>query len=158
MLKALAKSFEFDESSISKQKLRRILILMILSLPMWPLFMMDYYSLLPDNGLGTAALIVMIVGALSMLGFISTRFVNRFYFGDKYLDEWEIRIKHKSMAFTFMVMLWIIFPLIFIVINSLNYIPNSAEELGLWFLGFWLTTLYIQTFHALWQVRPIDHD
>ena len=157
MLKAIAKAFEFNESSISKKKLRFILVLMVVSLPTWPLIIMDYYNIFLDNWLGNAAAIMMLVGLISMICFICTRFVNRFYFPDKYLDEWEVRIKHKSMTFAFMCVVWSFGPIVFVLALIGDFSLNvTGEELVLWSFGFLLVLLYIQTFHALWQVRPID--
>jgi len=159
MLKSIARVFELKETSISKVTLRRILILMLLSLPTWPILMLDYYELLPDNWLGAAAILLMYVGTISMILFISTRFVNRFYFPDKFLDEWEIRIKHKSMTFAFMSLIWVLAPLVFVVTVMNGYkLSLDIDGVLFWIVGFMLVLLYIQTFHALWQVRPIDED
>jgi hypothetical protein len=160
MLKAIARMFEFKEASISRGKLRLILFSMVLSLPTWPIVMADYYDLLPDNGIGTFATAAMFAGALSMLFFVGTRFVNRFYFPDKYLDEWEVRIKHKSMTFAFMVIVWGSAPVaVIIAMAKKNYVLSlSGEGVAIWLVGLLLVLLYVQTFHALWQVRPIDED
>ena len=159
MLKSLARVFEFKEASISKGTLRRILILMVLSLPAWPIKVLDYHGMLPDNGVGKTAIIAMFIGMVSMLFFVCTRFVNRFYFPDKYLDEWEIRIKHKSMTFAFMVMAWVFAPLILIFVTMQDLtLTMSGEAVGLWGLGALLVMVYLQTFHALLQVRPMDED
>ena len=157
MLRSIARVFEFKESSISKSTLRRILIFMLISLPAWPLVTLDYYEMLPVNWLGSVSAIVILVGVISMVMFVSTRFVNRFYFPDKYLDEWEIRIKHKSMTFAFMSIIWFVAPIV-IVMALIPDLSLSGEEVSLWFVGFLLLLLYIQTFHALWQVRPIDEE
>ena len=159
MLKTIAKAFEFNEKSISKKKLRLILILMILSTPTWPLLTMNYYGMFKGSGFGGAVSIAIYIGMISMLCFICTRFVNRFYFPDKYLDEWEIKIKHKSMTFAFMVMVWIAAPIfIFLAMFQQVSINLSGEAVGLWAMGGLLALLYLQTFHALWQVRPIDEE
>ena len=159
MLRILARAFEFKQTSISKNKLRWILIMMVLSLPVWPLMMLDFYDVLPSGWVSQAAFVMIIAGLISMGGFVCTRFVNRFYFTDKYLDEWEVRIKHKSMTFAFMAMMWVVAPMSLILIGTQDYSFNlSGLELSLWLLGFVLILLYLQTFHALWQVRPIDED
>ena len=157
MLQSLARVFELKETSISKGALRRILILMVISLPTWPLIIMKHYGILPENGLGAVATGLSVVGAISMLAFVCTRFVNRFYFPDKYLDEWEIKIKHKSMTFAFMCLVWIWAPAAIILLNSHNLELNlKGFDVAIWSVGLMLSLLYIQTFHALWQVRPID--
>ncbi len=157
MISALAKIFEFNESSISKKKLRWITILMVLSLPLWPLMLLDYYGKLPNNWLGAVGVGMMIIGAISAICFVCTRFVNRFYFPDKYLDEWEIRIKHKSMTFAFMTLVWVLAPVVCVLSFVQNFSLNlSGEEVALWSVSVLLLLLYAQTFHALWQVRPID--
>jgi len=159
MIKSVAKLFEFNPESISKKKLRQILVMMLLSLPVWPLLMMDQYGMLPDSWVSILAVIVLIVGAISMFCFVCTRFVNRFYFPDKYLDEWEKAIKHRSMSFAFMVFAWVAAPLflLFTGVGDFKF-SMTGEELGLWFVGLLLSFLYLQTFHALWQVEPIDED
>ena len=165
MLKSLARGFEFKETSISKKTLRRILILMVLSLPTWPIMMLDIYGILPDNVFGHAAIALMFIGAISMMCFVCTRFVNRFYFPNKYLDEWEVKIKNESMAFAFMVMAWGLVPIALTVMIILDFtmtseasLTMSVEAIIIWFAGFLLIMLYLQTFHALWQVRPIDEE
>ena len=159
MLKSIARVFEFQDNSVSKSTLRRILILMLISLPTWPLMILDFYDMLPYNWLGAVSAIFIIVGAISMIFFVCTRFVNRFYFPDKYLDEWEIRIKHKSMTFAFMCLVWGVAPIVFVMGVMQDFeLSLNADAFSLWFVGFLLLLLYIQTFHALWQVRPIDED
>lgn len=159
MLNAVAKIFEFNEASVSPKKLRQIFVLMILSLPVWPLLMAGHYGYLPKNGVGVLASVVTVIGAISMLCFVCTRFVNRFYFPDKYLDEWELTIKHKSMSFSFMVLVWIVAPVVLLLMAFNDFdLTISGEQLGLWIIGLLLVMLYLQTFHALWQVKPIDED
>jgi len=159
MIKSLAKIFEFQEGSISPNKLRNIIIMMIISLPTWPLIMMDFYDLIPDGWLAVLSLLLIVIGSLSMVCFVCTRFVNRFYFPDKYLDEWEKSIKHRSMSFAFMILVWIVAPVFLLVVSLTNISINfSSETFGLWFMGLLLSLLYLQTFHALWQVKPIDED
>lgn len=157
MLKSIARVFELKETSISKGTLRRILFLMIISLPTWPLVVLDYYKILPENWMGDVAFGLMVLGAIAMICFICTRFVNRFYFPDKYLDEWEIKIKHKSMTFAFMCLIWVLAPVVIILSNTHNFGLNlKGMEVAIWTVGLLLSLLYIQTFHALWQVRPLD--
>ena len=159
MIKSVAKLFEFKSESISKKKLRQIMVMMLLSLPVWPLLALDEYGMLPDGWVGNIAVIALIVGAISMICFVCTRFVNRFYFPDKYLDEWEKEIKHRSMSFAFMVFTWVAAPLfiIFTGFGDFNF-TMTGEKLAIWFVGLLSSFLYIQTFHALWQVKPIDED
>ena len=159
MLKTFARAVEFNEKSISKKKLRYILILLIASLPTLPLGMLHFFGLLPDNMLGTLGYIGFIAGALAFLGFVFTRFANRFYLPDKYLDEWEIQVKHKSMAFAVMAMFWG-FPLILLIVMGMGNHVFEMETAGLVVLSCAMLVVlaYIQTFHALWQVRPIDEE
>ena len=157
MLQALARVFEFKETSISKKTLRRILILMLLSIPAFPLSLLNLYDLYPNQSLEKIGSFAIVVGVISMFCFLSTRFVNRFYFPDKYLDEWEIAIKHKSMAFAFMVMFWAA-PLVILALLGLSNFQFDASGEIVFFCGMsiLLALCYIQIFHALWQVRPID--
>lgn len=159
MLKTFARAVEFNEKSISKKKLRQILLLLIFSLPTLPLGLLHYHGALPDNLLGTLGYIGFLAGALSALGFFFTRFANRFYFPDKYLDEWEVRIKHKSMTFAFMVFVWV-FPLLLLVVYGMldGVFDMTNKSLIVWGCAILTFLMYIQTFHALWQVRPIDED
>jgi len=159
MIRSIARLFEFQESSISPKKLRNIFILMAVSLPTWPLIMLDSYNLIPDGWPAVLSLILIVVGSLSMMCFVCTRFVNRFYFPDKYLDEWEKTIKHRSMSFAFMVLVWVMSPfLLLVVLLNKTAINVSSETIWLWLMGLLLSLLYLQTFHALWQVKPIDED
>ena len=157
MLKSLARVFEFKENSISKAALRRLLVLMVLSLPTFPLTILYKFGYFSNPVIETIVLIAVAIGLISTFAFMSTRFVNRFYFPDKYLDEWEIRVKHKSMAFTFMVMFWIV-PLLILAVMLIGGFNREVSGIVVffWGMGFLLGLCYVQIFHALWQVRPID--
>lgn len=159
MIKSIAKVFEFKEGSISPRTLRIILVLMLVSLPVWPLLMMQHYDLIPNGWVGALAAVTILIGAISMFGFICTRFVNRFFFPDKYLDEWERTIKHRSMSFAYMVLVWVVSPIVVALIFYTDFnLSLTGKEFSLWIVGLLLMLLYLQSFHALWQVKPMDED
>jgi hypothetical protein len=160
MLKSIARVFEFKESSISKSTLRRITIALLLTIPAFPLGVMRIYDLFSNPIVDGMAKGLMIVGLICLIYCMSTRFVNRFYFPDKYLDEWEIGIKHKSMAFSFMIMFWVV-P--FVIVAALIASSGAVWEVSgivVFHIGMaiLLGLCYIQIFHALWQVRPFDQE
>ena len=159
MLKSIARVFEFKESSISKATLRRITIALLLTIPAYPLAIMRMYDLFPNPIAEGIAVLFMTVGLISLVYCMSTRFVNRFYFPDKYLDEWEIRIKHKSMAFSFMIMFWVVPFVVLALMAFINFEFDVSGELIVFCgMAILLALFYIQIFHALWQVRPIDQE
>ena len=43
---------------------------------------------------------------MCLLAWSLTKFMNRFWSRDQYLDEWELKRKHESMAFAFQVMMY----------------------------------------------------
>ena len=157
MLRSIARVFEFKESSISKATLRRITFALLLSIPAFPLTVMRMYDLIPNPMIEGISVFVSIVGVLSLAYCMSTRFINRFYFPDKYLDEWEIEIKHKSMTFSFMIMFWVLPIVVLALLALIDFqLDISGEIVFFWGGGLLLSVCYIQILHALWQVRPID--
>ena len=157
MLKSIARVFEFKESSISKSTLRRIFIALLLTIPAFPLGIMRMHDLFPNPIIDGIAVVFMTVGLISLCYCMSTRFINRFYFPDKYLDEWEIGVKHKSMAFSFMIMFWVVPFVVLALMASVNFeLDISGEIIVFCGMAILLALCYIQIFHALWQVRPFD--
>jgi hypothetical protein len=63
------------------------------------------------------------------------------------------------MSFSFMVLVWVVSPAVLLLMAFNDFsLSLSGEALGLWIVGLLLVLLYLQTFHALWQVKPIDED
>jgi hypothetical protein len=164
MLKALAKQVELEETSISRKTLRRLTFALLISLPVWPLLILDHAGLLEGQGgwFETSAgsivkLVIVLVSLLALLIIATSRLVNRLYFPDRYLDEWEIKIKHKSMTFAFQVLMWLFVPILAIL--TLMGLPDaqvSGEVLMSALFAVLMLTVYLQTGHAVWQVQPIE--
>ena len=63
------------------------------------------------------------------------------------------------MTFAFMCLVWGVAPIVFVMGVMQDFeLSLNGDAFSLWFVGFLLLLLYIQTFHALWQVRPIDEE
>ena len=165
MIQALANAFELRDSTLSRSALRRLTLLAIGSLPIAFYMPLNISGrvLAMSTAQVTATLLGMTVSFLCLVWFASHRVVNRFYFADRFLDEWEIGIKRRSMAFAFQVVMWAGAALLLAALalgdghTWLRAQARAGDVVGivaaLFFLG-----MYAQVFHVLANLRPIDDD
>ncbi len=157
MMKWYADLFQFREGSMKRTSLNRVKWFAILSLPAIPVGILVSYDIIPK----VVATPILLISFISVLCFAFTPLANRFYGRDKYLDEWEIRLKHESMAFAFQTLLYIGFTLVLGAMLFGKYLDvdlsiNSLYEATTGLFVFLLLGMYIQIFYALWKIRPID--
>lgn len=163
MLKFYADFYRLREKTITRAALRRTIIFGVLSLPFFPLSMMDMTGRLPDFVPSIVFNLAFLVTGLFTFVFMFSRFVNRFYARDKYLDEWERRIKHESMAFAFQTMLYLVFALvgIGITLSAQGIVSDDVFDLKDFVMLVFILAivgLYVQSFHALTLVKPMEAD
>ena len=165
MLQAVADAFELRESTLSRSALRRLTLLAVGSLPI------AFYMPLTISGRAltmspaqvSATKLVMTASLVCLVWFALHRVVNRFFFADRYLDEWEIGIKRRSTAFGFQVFMWsgAARMIAAAVLGDRHAWLDAPARMGdvfgvvvaLFFLG-----MYAQVFHVLANLSPIDDD
>ena len=165
MLKWYAELYKFSGKELTLKALRRVKILMILSLPAYPLAATSKLGQFSDN-VNLLLNITFVLSAICFMGFAITKFVNRFWSRDKYLDEWERARKHESMAFTFQLMMYMfaLFMLLGILIDKLNLdatfvfpaltVYNIVVILG----GIIAFGYYVMNAYLLFTIKPIIED
>lgn len=167
MFKLYSDLFRFKESTLSRSSLRRLWVLLVLSLPFVPLLLLLRLNLateLPaleaihsavDGPVGYSIFAVSFVAWVVLL---STRVMNRFWARDRYLDEWEVQTKRASMTFAFQVMAYLWAALFLVVLIMQNFSP--VDGIGVSLLTTSVTALflsiYAQIFFLLTKLRGID--
>ncbi|GLQ19831.1 hypothetical protein [Algimonas porphyrae] len=116
MLKWYADVFRFKPDTLTRRKLMRLRALALLALPVFPLFILlrtnlesDVPAMEPlinalDNPAGWG---VMFLSFCALTALCLARVINRFWARDRYLDEWEVEMKHASMAFALQCILYL---------------------------------------------------
>jgi len=103
------------------------------------------------------------VSSIALFVLCTNKLVNRVWVKDNYLDEWEIRMKHKSMAFAFQVVLYAISILLFagavLYFSSFVVLPRfSPEVLAYTLFSLLMLGLYAQIYSQFSIVQPIEKD
>lgn len=164
MLTILAKQFELTEENTTARALRRTWWMMVLSLPAFLIVVWVSFHGIPTNFISLVfCTLVFLTASFPMMVFLSSRFVNRFYFPDKYLDEWEIRIKHKSIVFAVQVLIssMVVVGFIALIMEAWFNIASlsfTTLQIGIGTFLILIAFFYVQAFKALSLVEPIDED
>lgn len=164
MLANLAKQFELTEDNTTARALRRTWWMMVASLPAFLIVVWVGFHGIPTNFIPLVfCTLVFLTASFPMIVFLSSRFVNRFYFPDKYLDEWEIRIKHKSIVFAVQVLIssMVVVGFIALILEAWFNIASlsfTAFQIGIGAFLILIAFFYVQAFKALSLVEPIDED
>ena len=99
MLKWYAETFKLTEKQMTAKALRQNWVLTGMSL-----FLIPAIFILEIGNLTGAALYAVrmayYISFICLVCLTCTKFLNRFWSRDKYLDEWERGRKHQAMAFT----------------------------------------------------------
>lgn len=165
MLKWYAEFYKFSGKELTPKALRRLKGLMFLSMPAYPLLATAKLGQLSDN-VNTGLNIVLVISGLCLFAWSLSKFVNRFWSRDQYLDEWERARKHESMAFTFQVMMYTFggIMLLSVVLNKFTFakkIPLPALDiysLGIIFAGFLTFGFYVMNAYLLFTLKPMAED
>lgn len=167
MMKFYDEITKLNERDMSDGALKRLRVTALLSLPFTPalafLGSKHVSSPLSDALPATVVVLVLMVSSVALFFLCMNKLVNRVWVKDQYLDEWEVRMKHKSMAFAFQVVLYAIAILLFagaaLYFSDFITLPKfSPEVLG--YTLFSLTTLglYAQIYSQFSIVQPIEQD
>lgn len=164
MLKWYADWTELDESLITPSALRRIRILLICSLPFFPLLALGELGSLPEGAfLLTAYYLVAIGSMIATVVLLLTRIISRVWVADKYLDEWERRVKHKSMSVAFMVLCYtlsalFVVGLLYHEFSGVDF-PNVDLRVLMFAMGgSMIFGLYVQMIQQLSMIQPMEKD
>ncbi|MEP6341688.1 MAG: hypothetical protein ABJ275_00065 [Maricaulaceae bacterium] len=157
MLKFYADTFKLSEAELSEEKLRRLKLYTLLGLPAFPLIALVYFK---DFSL-SLTFIIGLIGLIS-LGFVmvtmTSRFINRFWARDKYLDEWEVARKHHAMAIGHQVTDYMFMALgaIFFIASIFikKTITINLEILAGTAFGVVVFMIYVPHIFLLWTVKP----
>ena len=163
MLKWYAETFKLSGRELTSNALRRIKWLTLLSLPALPLVITDVFVEIP-NQLEVPYLVVSIISLIAFVCLCFTKFVNRFFARDKYLDEWETTKKHEAMAFAFQVMVYCFSAVLVVGVlgDAFSMFQNvktrsfDVYEIGVVAAGLMMFAFYTMHFFLLATVKPID--
>ena len=171
MLKWYADMFRFNSKTISHAGLRRVRVMYVLSLPFVPLVLLvgayeSGLATLPDSGAAglatwTALMALLFVSMIAVVAMCLTKFVNRFWARDRYLDEWELGHKHASMAFGFQFAFYAAAVMFLASFALTEWIGWTGPTLTLTnaltlTLGVMLVGFYAQIWYLLQNIRPVD--
>lgn len=163
MFKWLADVTTLTEKDMSATSLKRLQVFTFLSIPLFPLLVIYHLNLLPDFVPGWSVGLGIAVAAIGFVVLGSSRVANRVWVRDQYLDEWELRIKHRSMAFGFQVIMWTIAGcvILFIIFDDMwDVIRINLSTIGLLYgLGaISILGIYSQLLAQLAMIQPMDED
>lgn len=163
MLKLYANLTSLNEHDISERSLKRLRVFALLSLPFTPLFAFLGADIPSNSGLIAGGAIVLLISAIALFLLCMNKLVNRVWVRDQYLDEWELKIKHRSMAFAFQVVLYAICILlaagyILYTIFNFSFTEITAPMCGYVLFSLMMLGLYAQIYTQLEMVQPIEED
>jgi hypothetical protein len=167
MFKFYSDLFRFKESTLSRASIRRLWILLGLSLPFVPLLLLLRLNLATELPAleaihsavdGRVGYSIFVVSFLAWVVLLSTRGMNRFWARDRYLDEWEVQTKRASMTFAFQVISYLWAALFLIVLIIQNFSPNDGVGISLLTISVTalFLSIYAQIFFLLTKLRVMD--
>ena len=163
MLKWYAETFKLSGRELTASAIKRIKLLTVLSLPALPLTMTSIFLDIPDH-LTMPFWVILIPSFIAFVCLGCTKFVNRFFARDKYLDEWETAKKHQAMAFAFQVMAYCFSAVLvigvlgdaFSIFQNVKTRSFDVYEIGVVAAGLMMFGFYVMHFFLLAIVKPID--
>ena len=163
MFASFFKIFELKEKDLSRNALLRFRIFTILAIPAFPLITLVELGTLSDGAKDA----VMIAALISMVFFVLiglSRIANRFWTPNRYMDEWEVRLKQSSMSFAYQLIL-IAVVISVIVFISIDWMQSEAVLLNLkanqmfWiFANLFVMIIFLPLIYVIWALRAIDSD
>ena len=159
MLQAYADAFKVSERDLTKKALGKLKLWALLGLPATPLYAVAHFGDLSPEIFRVMILLTFISGAFLLVTMLS-RFTNRFWARDKYLDEWELQRKHHSMAIGFQITDYLLCGIIFLAIILASFvdieITLSFEHVAMIAFSFVVFMVYVPLLFLLWSVNPVD--
>ncbi len=163
MLKFYAKITELNERDVSETTLKRLRVMSFLSLPFTPLLGVMEADILTNSALIGLMGFILLMSAVALFILCISKLVNRVWVRDKYLDEWELGMKHRSMAFAFQVVLYAICVVLFggVILDcfyGLTLPKITPEIIGYSLFSIMMLGLYAQIYTQFAMVEPIEED
>ena len=163
MLKWYAETFKLTEKQMTAKALRRLWILTGIGLLILPvLLILEFGGLMGPAFI--AARVAHFIILIPFLCLVFSKFFNRFWSRDKYLDEWEKERKHEAMAFAFQVLMYVLGAVI--LFSGLSPVLNYGQDilipefdlytLGLIVMGVMTVGLFTMHIYLLITTKPID--
>jgi len=159
MLKWYADTFKLDAAELTTKNLKRLKLYTILGLPSLPLMAYAFLNGFSDLKTLIAAILGVIL-SFFMCVVMMSRFTNRFWARDKYLDEWERGRKHHAMAIGHQVTdyLFVMLAVIFFIAAqfSKQSITLNFETLASIAMAVVVFMVLVPHIFLLWTVKPVD--
>lgn len=160
MLKWYADTFKLTEREMTAKSLRRIKWLTFFGALAFPVAVVRIYKLIPDSW-QTPVHAIYVLLALCCMCLMLTKFVNRFYARDKYLDEWEKTRKHEAMAFAFQVLIYVLgfFGALFVgasFVSDFTFPPFDFLTMAFFTMGTLGLCIFTMLTYLLATTKPID--
>lgn len=157
MLKLYADTFKLSEAELTEENLKRLKLYTLLGLPAFPLI-----GLVLFKEFSFSLTLIIVAIALISLCFVTmtmmSRFVNRFWARDKYLDEWEVARKHHAMAIGHQVTdyMFVALAAVFFIASMFTEktITIDLKALTATAFGVVLFMVYVPHIFLLWTVKP----
>ena len=159
MLKWYADTVQISERELTSKSLSRLKLFALLGMPATPLFA------LAEFGDFSPAVSLIFFGLSFLSGIflfvvMLSKFTNRFWARDKYLDEWELQRKHHSMAIGFQVIDYAVCLLMaaaFLLIPFSNTtFTISLPQIAMACFSFIVFAVYIPLVFLLWSTKPVN--
>jgi len=157
MLKLYAEANKLSDNELTEESIKQLRRNILLSLPATPLFGL---AVLGGKSLFiTISLFVLcFVSATFLFAVMTHRVTNRFWARDQYLDEWELKQKHHSMAVGFQVLSYIIAGAM-ISTGTIALFTDIEFNIGLrqvaiGFYGLLVFVIYVPLTFLLWTIKP----
>lgn len=158
MLKAYADIFKISEQDLTQKSLDKLKLFALLGLPATPLYALSMFG--SFSTLTTAALLGLcfLSGTFLLITMLS-KFTNRFWARDKYLDEWELKKKHHSMAVGLQITSYIIGTIMILALAATPFLnikfTIGFEHIAMAVFSLICIMVYIPLLFLLWTTSPI---
>lgn len=161
MFSRLFKVFELQEKDLSKSRLNFFRGIMVLAMPFIPLLTFREFGSNSDVVLSPILVLIIITGLFFLITACS-RYANRYWTPNKYLDESEVQLKTASMSFAYQIIGWVgAIALLFAALTNWGWDSSQMEFsrkhiLYVMFNGLGLM-LFLPLIYIMWALRPIDN-
>ena len=152
---------ELNSKDVSAKSLKRLRTLTYFSLPFTPILGMMETEFMFGSVLAIPLLIVFLVSivAMGILGF--SKLSNRVWVRDKYLESWELKMKHRSLAYSLQVMVWtaigaMLVGYLLYTFNLFVWPEIKPVFVGYAFFAFLMLGLYSQVFAQLAMLESME--
>lgn len=163
MMKFYADCTELSERDISAKSMKRLRFLTYLSLPFTPFVGMLDSGFVVDSPLEIPLVILFLISCVALIVLAFSKLLNRVWVRDQYLDEWELQMKHRTLAFVLQLVVWttavVLVAGVLLDMFGLPILPQlSPLVIGYGLFSLLMLSLYAQVFVQIAIVQPIEQD